>query len=190
MLIPCTVQGTGDKRGILFRKREALIVRAGAEGNAARCALLLSFPKKEELCPPLYRGDGRQRGYSLSQKRIPPLSGSSAKSCTNSCSANGAATTHPHEGRSKGIPSSRREYPLCLAVALSAALSMQRNALQPPSPARGRKSPSPCGGKTLNPEARSCRGRRAHGSAGAARSVPPARRCWTRRGSSRCPFPW
>ena len=45
-------------------------------------------------------------------------------------------------------------------------------------------------GKTLSPEARSCRGRRAHGSAGAARSAPPARRCWTRRGSSRCPSPW
>ncbi len=45
-------------------------------------------------------------------------------------------------------------------------------------------------GKTISPEARSCRGRRAHGSAGAARSAPPARRCWTRRGSSRCPSPW
>ena len=64
--------GTGNKGGILFRKREALIVRAGAEGNAAHCTLLLSFPKKEELCPHC-RGDGRQRGYSLSQKRIPPL---------------------------------------------------------------------------------------------------------------------
>ncbi len=46
---------------------------------------------------------------TLFEKRIPPFSGSSAKSCTNSCSASGAATTHPHEGRSKGIPSSERE---------------------------------------------------------------------------------
>ena len=44
--------------------------------------------------------------------------------------------------------------------------------------------------KTLSPEAKSCRGRREHENADAARSVPPARRCWTRRGSSRCPFPW
>ena len=45
-------------------------------------------------------------------------------------------------------------------------------------------------GKTIIPEARSCRGRREHENADAARSVPPARRCWTRRDSSRCPSPW
>ena len=45
-------------------------------------------------------------------------------------------------------------------------------------------------GKTISPEARSCRGRREHENADAARSVPPARRCWTRRGSSQCPSPW
>ena len=56
MLIPCTVQGTGDKGGILFGKR------------------------------------------------IPPLSGSSAKSCINSCSANGAATPIPREGEEIPLP--------------------------------------------------------------------------------------
>ena len=45
-------------------------------------------------------------------------------------------------------------------------------------------------GKTISPEAKSCRGRREHENADAARSVPPARRCWTRRGSSQCPSPW
>ena len=33
-------------------------------------------------------------------------------------------------GDQKGVFSSEREYPLCLAVALSAARSMQRNALR------------------------------------------------------------
>ena len=64
--------GTGDKRGILFRKREALIVRAGAEENAARCPPCFLFQRKRNFAPTC-RGDGRQRGYSLSQKRIPPL---------------------------------------------------------------------------------------------------------------------
>ena len=45
-------------------------------------------------------------------------------------------------------------------------------------------------GKTISPEAKSCRGRREHENADAARSVPPARRCWTRRGNSQCPSPW
>ena len=45
-------------------------------------------------------------------------------------------------------------------------------------------------GKTISPEAKSCRGQREHENADAARSVPPARRCWTRRGNSRCPSPW
>ena len=36
----------------------------------------------------------------------------------------------PLKGEIKGKLSSEREYPLCLAVALSAALSMQRNALR------------------------------------------------------------
>ena len=377
MLIPCTVQGTGDKRGILFRKREALIVRAGAEGNAARCPPLLSFPKKEELCPPLPWGRETKGVFSFAKENTPfgtprgrpdrqPRSRRSAAPPECSCPARGVAAFHiairldllllpasalpilfqcgripsyrqshqggerskaapvprislkrrraqqsrprpphlpqkaaseamppmrrqsaarlpslarygvravdtgndpqglvakprtphlspqaaqlfepktanvrgrggsplvflsgdlkgdtlfekrvsplvcqwrsaphylmqrqrrcnPHlpRGGSKGIPSSRREYPLFLAAAQRAARTHAAPlALQPPSPARGRQSPSPCGGKTLNPEARSCRGRRAHGSAGAARSVPPARRCWTRRGSSRCPFPW
>ena len=37
-------------------------------------------------------------------------------------------------GVQKGVFSSEREYPLCLAAALSAARSMQRSALQPPHP--------------------------------------------------------
>ena len=45
-------------------------------------------------------------------------------------------------------------------------------------------------GKTISPEAKSCRGRREHENADAARSVPPARRCWTQRGNSQCPSPW
>ena len=63
--------GTGDKRGILFRKREALIVRAGAEGNAARCPPLLSFPKKEELCPPLPWGRETKGVFSFAKENTP-----------------------------------------------------------------------------------------------------------------------
>ena len=77
---------------------------------------------------------GGSKGGILFGKRIPPLSGSSAKSCTNSCSAAGAAP-HPPQGRSKGIPSSEREYPLCLAAAQRAALTHAApSALQPPAP--------------------------------------------------------
>ena len=81
---------------------------------------------------------GGYKGGILFEKRIPPLHGSSAKSCTDSCSAAGAATTHPHEGRSKGIPSSRREYPLFLAATQRAALTHAAPlALHPPSPGKG-----------------------------------------------------
>ncbi len=68
---------------------------------------------------------GGSKGGILFGKRIPPLFGSSAKSCTDHA-AQRAATSRPLKGESKGIPSSEREYPLCLAAALSAALSMQR----------------------------------------------------------------
>ena len=44
-------------------------------------------------------------------------------------------------------------------------------------------------GKTLSPEARSCRGRRVRGSADGAHSDRPARRCWTPPGSSPGPAP-
>ena len=49
---------------------------------------------------PSPREGGNQKGQPL-RKEYPPLSGSSAKSCTNSCSADGAATTHPPQGRLK-----------------------------------------------------------------------------------------
>ena len=70
MLIPCTVQGTGDKGGILFRKREALVVRAGAEGNAARCPLF-SFPKKEEPSPPADGGRETKGVFSFAKENTP-----------------------------------------------------------------------------------------------------------------------
>ena len=176
-------------------------------------------------------GNDTQKTRGEATYTAPALrSACSPSSCKLPMSGVEGNAPRPSLGDTKGVFSSRREYPLCLAAAQRAALFMQRQrrcnhpspareikrenlfekripplpgsgaqrrtihaapaALQPPSPARGRKSPSPCGGKTLNPEARSCRGRRAHGSAGAARSAPPARRYWTRRGSSRCPFPW
>ena len=62
--------GTGIKGGILFRKREALIVRAGAEGNAARCPLF-SFPKKEEPCPHLPWGRETKGVFSFAKENTP-----------------------------------------------------------------------------------------------------------------------
>ena len=47
---------------------------------------------------------GGYKGGILFEKRIPPLPGSSAKSCTDSCSAAGAATPIPREGDQKGYP--------------------------------------------------------------------------------------
>ena len=48
---------------------------------------------------------GGYKGGILFEKRIPPLPGSSAKSCTNSCSAVGAATPRPLvRGDQKGYP--------------------------------------------------------------------------------------
>ena len=63
---------------------------------------------------------GIKRGYSLRKENTPFVS----------CSASRRCLPRPVRGNQKGIPSSEREYPLCLAVALSAALSMQRNALR------------------------------------------------------------
>ncbi len=100
--------------------------------------------------------------------------GRAALQASNSqCRGSRGNAPRPSLGDTKGVFSLRREYPLCLRAVPSALPFMH-------VPYR----------ETLSPEARSCRGRRAHGSAGAARSAPPARRCWTRRGNSRCPFPW
>ena len=81
---------------------------------------------------------GGYKGGILFEKRIPPLPGSGAQRRTIHAAPTALHPPIPREGRSKGIPSSRREYPLCLAVALSAALSMQRQRrCTPPPPARG-----------------------------------------------------
>ena len=84
----------GIKRGNLFEKRVSPFVWQWRSAphypcSAARCTP--PSPAKEE----------NQKGIPSSNRESPPLSGSSAKSCTNSCSADGAATTHPPQGRLK-----------------------------------------------------------------------------------------
>ncbi len=72
MLIPCTVQGTGDKRGILFRKREALVVRAGAEGNAAHCPpFCFLFQRKRTFAPPADGGRETKGVFSFAKENTP-----------------------------------------------------------------------------------------------------------------------
>ena len=89
-------------------------------------------------------------------------------------------------GVPKGVFSLEREYPLWCRGA---------HAAPPPALAREKDAALPrCQfrfpyGKTISPEAKSCRGRREHENADAARSVPPARRCWRPPGSCPAPFP-
>ena len=64
---------------------------------------------------------GFKRGYSL-RKENTPFVWQQRSALHYHCSANGAAPSRPLvREESKGKPSSEREYPLCLAVAQSAA---------------------------------------------------------------------
>ena len=91
----------GDTKGVFSSRREYPLCLAVALSAA------LSM-QRQRRCNP-HPPQGRSKMDTLFEKRIPPLPGSSAKSCTNSCSASGAATPTPPRGRSKGIPSSERE---------------------------------------------------------------------------------
>ena len=75
---------------------------------------------------------GIQRGYSLREENT-PFAWQQCKEL-HELMQRQRRCNHPSptKGDQKGIPSSERESPLCPAVALSAALSMQRNALHPP----------------------------------------------------------
>ena len=88
---------------------------------------------------------GGSKGGILFGKRIPPLPGSGAQRRTINA-APAALRSLPLKGEIKGKLSSEREYPLCLAVALSAALSMQRNALRSLPFLGAQKKSRPMGG--------------------------------------------
>ena len=79
---------------------------------AARAALQAQIPQcRGSRGTPLAFLWGMQRGYSL-RKENTPFAWQQRKELHYSCSANGAATPiPPRMGRSKGIPSSEREYP-------------------------------------------------------------------------------
>ena len=87
---------------------------------------------------------GGYKGGILFEKRIPPLPGSSAKSCTNSCSAVGAATPRPLvRGDQKGYPLRKENTPFVWQQRKEPHELMQRSALQPPFPARENSPPRP-----------------------------------------------
>ena len=84
----------GIKRGNLFEKRVSPLVRQWRSAP--------HYPRSASgAAPPHPPRRGESKGAASSKREYPPLSGSSAKSCTNSCSADGAATTHPPQGRLK-----------------------------------------------------------------------------------------
>ena len=84
-------------------------------------------------------GNDSQKTRGEATYTAPTLrSACSPSSCKLPMSGVEGNAPRPSLGDTKGVFSSRREYPLCLAVALSAALSMQRQRrCTPPSPARG-----------------------------------------------------
>ena len=83
-------------------------------------------------------GNDSQKTRGEATYTAPTLrSACSPSSCKLPMSGVEGNAPRPSLGDTKGVFSSRREYPLCLTVALSAALSMQRNALHPPIPREG-----------------------------------------------------
>ena len=92
-------------RAVTFCRRLVAKPRTPHLHCAARAVLLAQSPQCwGSRGTPLAFLWGIQRGYSLRKENTPFVS----------CSATGAAFPAPRKGKSKGIPSSEREYPLCL----------------------------------------------------------------------------
>ena len=123
----------GIRGDVLFPRKENIPPCPAAAQRAA-----LTMQRQRRCNPSSPAKEENQKGIPSSKREYPPLSGSSAKSCTNSCSADGAATTHPpRRGIKRGNLFGKRTSPFVWQQRKELHELMQRRwRCNPPSPTR------------------------------------------------------